>query len=111
MPPDHVEHRETAGFPSQDWGARARGVFESTYDSPGWKRAQASAKAAAEKPVVEAYAQILAAADPNGYKRGDRVAHAKFGKGQITAVEGNKLTVAFDDSGEKRVIASFVKRA
>ena len=30
---------------------------------------------------------------------------------RCTAVEGNKLTVAFDKAGEKKVIDSFVERA
>ena len=45
------------------------------------------------------------------YKRGDRVFHQKFGYGKVTGIEGNKLTVAFDKAGEKRVIDSFVERA
>jgi DNA helicase-2/ATP-dependent DNA helicase PcrA len=39
------------------------------------------------------------------------VFHQKFGPGQVSRVEGNKLTVAFDHAGEKRVIDSFVTRA
>jgi DNA helicase-2/ATP-dependent DNA helicase PcrA len=39
------------------------------------------------------------------------VFHQKFGPGRVSAVEGNKLTVAFDHAGEKRVIDSFVERA
>ena len=31
--------------------------------------------------------------------------------GLVKAVEGNKLTVAFDKAGEKKVIDSFVERA
>jgi DNA helicase-2/ATP-dependent DNA helicase PcrA len=42
---------------------------------------------------------------------GERVFHQKFGTGTVTAVEGNKLTVAFDHAGEKRVIDSFVSKA
>ena len=42
---------------------------------------------------------------------GDRVFHQKFGPGAVTAVEGNKLTVAFDHAGEKRVIDTFVEPA
>jgi len=38
------------------------------------------------------------------------VFHQKFGTGSVKAVEGNKLTVAFDHAGEKRVIDSFVTR-
>ena len=37
--------------------------------------------------------------------------HIKFGPGAIRHVEGNKLTVAFDKAGEKRVLESFVERA
>ena len=36
--------------------------------------------------------------------------HQKFGYGKVTTVEGNKLTVAFDKAGEKRVLDSFVER-
>ena len=41
---------------------------------------------------------------------GDRVFHLKFGNGNVVAVEGNKLTIAFDKAGEKRVVDSFVER-
>jgi len=42
---------------------------------------------------------------------GDRVFHQKFGNGDVVGVEGNKLTIAFDKAGEKRVVDSFVRRA
>ena len=42
---------------------------------------------------------------------GDRVFHMKFGNGDVVAVDGNKLTIAFDKAGEKRVVDSFVQRA
>ena len=41
---------------------------------------------------------------------GDRVFHMKFGNGNVTAVDGNKLTIAFDKAGEKWVVDSFVER-
>ena len=41
---------------------------------------------------------------------GQRVFHMKFGNGNVTAVDGNKLTIAFDRAGEKRVVDSFVER-
>ena len=44
-------------------------------------------------------------------QRGERVFHLKFGYGKVTAVEGNKLSVAFDKAGDKKVIDSFVERA
>jgi DNA helicase-2/ATP-dependent DNA helicase PcrA len=44
------------------------------------------------------------------YTVGDRVFHQKFGNGNVTAIDGNKLTVQFDRAGEKRVVDSFVER-
>ena len=41
---------------------------------------------------------------------GERVFHQKFGNGNVTAVDGNKLTIHFDKAGEKRVVDSFVER-
>ncbi|AMN44207.1 ATP-dependent helicase [Rhodoplanes sp. Z2-YC6860] len=41
---------------------------------------------------------------------GDRVFHQKFGNGNVVAIDGNKLTIAFDKAGEKRVVDSFVER-
>jgi len=41
---------------------------------------------------------------------GERVFHQKFGNGNVVAVDGNKLTIAFDKAGEKRVVDSFVER-
>jgi DNA helicase-2/ATP-dependent DNA helicase PcrA len=41
---------------------------------------------------------------------GERVFHLKFGNGNVTAVDGNKLTIHCDKAGEKRVVDSFVER-
>ncbi|MGN6423843.1 MAG: ATP-dependent helicase [Asticcacaulis sp.] len=45
------------------------------------------------------------------FKLGERVFHIKFGYGIITEMEGNKLVVNFETSGDKKVIDSFVERA
>jgi DNA helicase II / ATP-dependent DNA helicase PcrA len=42
---------------------------------------------------------------------GNRVFHEKFGYGHVTKIDGNKLTIAFDKAGEKKVVDSFVQRA
>jgi DNA helicase II / ATP-dependent DNA helicase PcrA len=46
----------------------------------------------------------------SAFSSGDRVFHQKFGNGNVTAVDGNKLTIQFDRAGEKRVVDSFVQR-
>jgi DNA helicase-2/ATP-dependent DNA helicase PcrA len=91
--------------------------FASTYDSPGWRRAQANRAASGgmrpRPPLIEAQAYAVQTSDPTAtqFARGERIFHQKFGYGIINAVEGNKLTVAFDKAGEKKVIDQFVQRA
>ena len=67
------------------------------------------------REVIEGKGKLVATSDPaassSTYKRGMRVFHQKFGYGQVTAVEGNKLTVSFDKAGEKKVIDTFVEGA
>src|SRR6185437_1485488 len=41
----------------------------------------------------------------------DRVFHQKFGYGHVVKIDGNKLTIAFEKAGEKKVVDSFVQRA
>ena len=83
------------------------------YSSPGWRRAQGAAAGAGRGPqVIEGEGRLIAVSEPGSasYKRGERIFHQKFGYGLVKAVEGNKLTVAFDKAGEKKVIDSFVER-
>jgi DNA helicase-2/ATP-dependent DNA helicase PcrA len=90
-------------------------AFGSGYDSPGWKRAQARGLSGggARQPIIEGEGRLVATSEPSAgaYQRGQRVFHQKFGYGLVKAVEGNKLTVAFDKAGEKKVIDTFVERA
>ncbi len=46
----------------------------------------------------------------SAFTLGDRVFHQKFGNGNVTGIDGNKLTIHFDKAGEKRVVDSFVER-
>jgi len=44
------------------------------------------------------------------FKSGDRVFHEKFGYGTVRAAEGEKLTIKFEHSEEKKVLAGFVRK-
>jgi DNA helicase-2/ATP-dependent DNA helicase PcrA len=44
------------------------------------------------------------------FSLGHRVFHQKFGYGQVVKIDGNKLTIAFEKAGEKKVVDSFVER-
>jgi DNA helicase-2/ATP-dependent DNA helicase PcrA len=46
--------------------------------------------------------------EPSRFKVGDRVFHQKFGNGNISVVDGNKLTIDFDKAGQKKVLDGFV---
>jgi DNA helicase-2/ATP-dependent DNA helicase PcrA len=91
--------------------------FGGGYSSPGWKRAQAAGYRGSHpgrQAVIEGEGRLVAVSADSAaseYKRGDRVFHMKFGYGAVKGVEGNKLTVAFEKAGEKKVIDSFVEKA
>ena len=44
----------------------------------------------------------------HGFKIGDRVFHQKFGYGLVEEIDGEKLAIAFDKAGRKKVLDSFV---
>ena len=65
-----------------------------------------------QAPVIDATPVPLSAgAAAEGYAAGDRIFHRKFGYGRIRAVDGDKLEIAFDKAGTKRIIDRFVQPA
>lgn len=120
LPPDNCEAKSETGY--YDAGPGFEGVsepsdpFRSSYESPGWKRFQASKAAGrrADPGVIDGKAQLIESGDASSvggqskWKPGDRVFHQKFGYGVVKVTDGAKLTVAFDKAGTKKVVASFV---
>ena len=80
---------------------------------PGWQRASAQPFDPAPRRIAETTRSAASfAAKPRGdIEPGARVFHEKFGYGVVTAQEGNKLEIEFEEAGQKRVIDSFVKLA
>jgi DNA helicase-2/ATP-dependent DNA helicase PcrA len=128
LPITHVEAASETGYYGGGPGMQQTasrwddpGSFAgSSYSSPGWQRAQARTAgrgfgepSRVRSQVIEGEGKLVAVSEPSAsaYKAGERVFHQKFGYGRVSAVEGNKLTVAFDKAGEKKVIDSFVERA
>ncbi len=96
--------------------------FQGQYDTPGWQRAQERTREQAKSwspadqrkkrgPLTIEGELIASSSEQAIYKRGERVTHQKFGVGTVTDVDGNKLTIEFDEAGRKRVVDSFVDRA
>jgi DNA helicase-2/ATP-dependent DNA helicase PcrA len=123
LPPANVEAGSKTGYYGGGPGLKDgpsrwdETHYGSGYDSPGWKRAQSRGYGGGppgRTQVIEGEGRLVAVSDPaaaSAYARGDRVFHQKFGAGRVSAVEGNKITVAFEAAGEKKVIDSFLDRA
>ena len=88
--------------------------FSNTYQTPGWQRAKQHRESAQTtlEPVKTIDGEVVVSdAIPSSFELGSRIFHQKFGYGTITDISGNKLTIAFEKAGEKRVIDSFVEKA
>lgn len=122
LPARHVEVLTPPGLYGGGYGAagmgfgggRARSGIEErvakadVYNSPGWKRLQ---DRSAQRPVTTSRAPVIDLQAVAAFSPGDRVFHQKFGYGAILAIEADKLTVAFDKAGEKKIVAAFVMPA
>ncbi|MBE0453276.1 MAG: UvrD-helicase domain-containing protein [Roseovarius sp.] len=115
LPPDHVEVLTPPGLyggrvaaPS---GIETRAAEANVYNSPGWRRLQSRGN---ERPLSqprEARAPVIDIQAVSAHTVGERVFHQKFGYGAIIAIEGDKLEIAFDKAGTKKVVARFITGA
>lgn len=118
LPAAHVEILTPPGLYGGGFGAAApaprieeRAANADVYNSPGWRRMQ---ERSAQRPMSqprEAKNTVIDLAAISSFTLGDRVFHQKFGYGTINAIEGDKLDVAFDKAGSKKVVAGFVMPA
>ena len=90
----------------EDAAARA-----DAYDSPGWRRMQARTKDRGLSQPKESRNIVIDAQAISSFALGDRVHHAKLGYGAIIGIEGDKLSIVFENGGAKKVLASFVTAA
>ena len=61
--------------------------------------------------TIDAWEQPGRPARPDAIPVGARVFHQKFGYGTVTATNDDRLDVAFDKAGDKRVLDRFVEKA
>ena len=110
--------------------------FGSSYSTPGWQRAQANrnrggggrsgggfeerqssfssdsfSRSKRGPMVIEGELVAKSTGTTSEFSLDDRVFHQKFGYGHVVKIDGNKLTIAFEKAGEKKVVDSFVERA
>ncbi|GAB4285018.1 MAG: UvrD-helicase domain-containing protein [Roseovarius sp.] len=93
-------------------GIEARAAAADGYNSPGWRRLQARAGQHPAAPQGRAKAKAPTDDGTQGtHDVGERVFHQKFGYGAILGIEGDKLEIAFEKAGTKKVVARFVTAA
>ncbi|ESQ86878.1 ATPase AAA [Asticcacaulis sp. AC460] len=117
LPIEHVEAASQTGYGNSGWTSQ-----ESRWDRAGYQpnhtkrepdntRLSGVDMSRLERKPVPHRQPVAAKPEGKSLKVGERVFHVKFGYGRVTEVEGNKLLVDFETSGEKKVIDSFVDRA
>jgi len=125
LPDEHIEQESTMSGGESLWRANwsenddpfahvARDRPERAQTrGPGWRRAVSTGYDTQQKRLSEPgrSAASFAAKPRSDITIGAMVEHAKFGTGCVIDQEGNKLTIQFEDAGEKRVIDSFVTLA
>ncbi|MBR9762689.1 MAG: UvrD-helicase domain-containing protein [Rhodobacteraceae bacterium] len=89
-------------------GMEKRMTEANVYNSPGWQRMQARAGNRPVSQPRESRGSVIDMTAASSHTVGERVFHQKFGYGEIIGVEGDKLEIAFDKAGVKKVVAKFV---
>ncbi len=101
LPAANLDRRDDQAFRARD--ALAIG---------GWGRpASRGMRPRAAPRVIDIREQAANSGTSAGKRAGERVFHTKFGYGQVLSAEGDKLEIAFDKAGVKRVMASFIVAA
>jgi len=100
---------------SQNTPPRSTSSYGGGYDSAAPQKKwpdKAHAKKPARGPMlIEGQVVASSTRQVSEFKLGDRVFHEKFGHGLVSQVDGNKITVDFDNAGQKKLIDSFLDKA
>lgn len=115
LPSDHIERITTIGGGNMTASHRSSslgGWDEERHEkiAPLWH--QIKGRQPSKPPQIEGKAREIAAPRREGkINIGDRVVHATFGVGSVRRIDHDKLEIAFDKGGLKKVMESFVKPA
>ena len=120
LPEEHVEVLTPPGLYGGPAGGAAMGMGSvgstlhdraaeaNVYNSPGWRRLQ---ERQGQRPISqprESTSTVIDLQAVSAYTVGERVFHQKFGYGSVEGIEGDKLEIAFEKAGTKKVVARFI---
>jgi len=100
LPDQHVERAAERGLYAG--GASQAAWNNAGFGGGGYRKPPPTIDAGSWKVTARSAQQA-------GFDPGDRVFHQKFGNGTVVAVDGDKLEIAFDKAGTKKVLDSFVE--
>jgi DNA helicase-2/ATP-dependent DNA helicase PcrA len=108
LPPDHIE--TSVESPLFTGSPAYRGGFSDWARDAGYRLPRAGAQPPMRTaPIIEGEFQVRPRSRPaTPFAAGTRIFHQKFGYGTVTAADNDKLEIAFDQSGPKKVMDSFV---
>jgi len=107
LPHDHMEMNAEPGLQPRAAGFVPAGLDEDWQPTPLLRRRPELAR------LLMQGRRDIPPPPKTGVKfaAGDRVFHRKFGLGTVRAADGSKLSIAFDQAGDKMVMDSFVEKA
>ncbi|MBU6508531.1 MAG: UvrD-helicase domain-containing protein, partial [Alphaproteobacteria bacterium] len=107
LPQDHTEMNAEPGLQPRAIGRAPAGLDEDWQPTPLLRRRPELAR------LLMQGRRDVPPPPKTGVKfaAGDRVFHRKFGLGTVRAADGGKLSIAFDQAGDKMVMDSFVEKA
>ncbi|MCR9158490.1 MAG: UvrD-helicase domain-containing protein [Rhodobacteraceae bacterium] len=124
LPEEHVEVLTPPGLYGGGYGAAGmaspatqmmagsdlhqKAADANVYNSPGWRRLQSRSQQRPVSQPTEARNTIIDATAVSSHALGERVFHQKFGYGEVIGIEGDKLEIAFEKAGTKKVVARFI---
>jgi DNA helicase-2/ATP-dependent DNA helicase PcrA len=109
LPEEHVKRTGSAAMERERRLTAPSGFGGGGFGGPAF--AGAFPITARRPRVTEAWEQPARPARAERFEVGARVFHQKFGMGTVTRTEDDKLDIAFDQAGDKRVLDRFVERA
>ena len=107
LPPEHIIEDLAQGMASGLGFSRATSARLDVAATNGYAPGLRRMTARREENAVNGWKPDNNATD---FANGDRVFHQKFGMGNIRSIDGDKLEIAFDKAGHKKVVAGFVSK-
>lgn len=115
LPEDHVEAVSDTGYFNRPafGGSSNLDAYEIGTRGAGFIRAQNYSNEQKYRPAIDVSPRevLETKKGSHDFSVGQRIFHDKFGYGRIRIIDGDKVEIAFEKAGVKKLIASFIRPA